>query len=347
MDRAAFVALVYDLLAKWRASTAPEIRRPGLSPAEARAILAMYDAGGIDPALMPPDAASLPDIAAGITAAAAAGALVRAASEIGAGSAAGVRGLAGALSTSRTPAALYDVLAPAPFDTRRVLAQDLTGVFSREAERRAMLLKTPSPGYRVPDRLSLGNVDRFERAMLQAIRDDGMALAQLGAQGPMSAADIARVEQQLAFQQEKFRAFVNEVRLRELQTEVGARPFSSRQIAARARLYSGLPLGGFYGASEGRAGPGYVVDYISKDDSGTCSPCIEAEAEGPYLPGEGPMPGVVCLGKSRCRCVRNTYYDPEKYAALTGQPYDGPPSDYRPRGLGAGFDTTSRTPVAA
>ncbi len=69
---------------------------------------------------------------------------------------------------------------------------------------------------------------------------------------------------------------------------------------------------------DGTLGRGWVVDYISRDDVRTCTNCLEAQRQGPYLPGQGPMPGAVCLGRHRCRCRREYRYDPVMYARLTG-----------------------------
>ena len=89
-------------------------------------------------------------------------------------------------------------------------------------------------------------------------------------------------------------------------------------IAARAAMYAGAGYGWFFRAREAGAGRvGYVVDWIAHDDDRTCQACLAAEHNGPYLVGEGPMPGSVCYGGGRCRCRRETRYDPDAYARLT------------------------------
>ena len=49
-----------------------------------------------------------------------------------------------------------------------------------------------------------------------------------------------------------------------------------------------------------------------------CSSCITAQMNGPYLSGQGPFPGQVCFGRSRCRCYRRLRYDPAMYQLLGG-----------------------------
>lgn len=89
-------------------------------------------------------------------------------------------------------------------------------------------------------------------------------------------------------------------------------------IAARAALYAGAGYGWFFRAKEASQGQvNYVVYWRAHDDDRVCQACLAAERNGPYLVGEGPMPGSVCYGGGRCRCTRETRYDPDAYARLT------------------------------
>lgn len=94
-------------------------------------------------------------------------------------------------------------------------------------------------------------------------------------------------------------------------------PLSLAAIAARAVLYGSVGWAAYFMGSEQDANAGYVVNYIARDDRSTCGPCSEAERNGPYLPGQGPYPGSVCLGSGNCRCERVTVYDLEAYNRLT------------------------------
>jgi hypothetical protein len=92
---------------------------------------------------------------------------------------------------------------------------------------------------------------------------------------------------------------------------------SDAQIRERAKLYAGEGRALFY-EQAGRTAAlyGWVEDYIAVDDRNTCGPCARAEAQGPYLPGQGPMPGRVCLGRGYCRCRRALRYDVQAYLRL-------------------------------
>lgn len=99
-------------------------------------------------------------------------------------------------------------------------------------------------------------------------------------------------------------------------------PPSLGQITERAAQYGGIGRALFFQAFEQHrqvdTGAGWVIQYIARDDANTCSPCHNAQ--GYYLPGQGPYPGQICLGRHHCRCRRVTVYDPARYASLTGQP---------------------------
>lgn len=105
--------------------------------------------------------------------------------------------------------------------------------------------------------------------------------------------------------------------------ETGA--YSAGAIASRAGLYAGNARGLYFeqweqaALARGEIGPGWVVDYISRDDGVTCFNCLDADHRGPYLPGRPhPLPGVVCLGRARCRCRLSYRYDPVTFRRLGG-----------------------------
>lgn len=80
-------------------------------------------------------------------------------------------------------------------------------------------------------------------------------------------------------------------------------------IAARTRLYGGTGWG---------AGDGVVEQWISRDDRATCRVCAPRHGQY-YLPGQGPMPGLDCLGGGACRCERRPEQNLEMYAQLGGR----------------------------
>ena len=110
--------------------------------------------------------------------------------------------------------------------------------------------------------------------------------------------------------------FADEIAAREM----AGLPMSEAQIGQRTGLYAGRGYGQFFReyetSGDGAAGWGWVYRYEARDDNRTCYPC--AEAEGYYLPGDGPYPGEVCLGGGHCRCSRWPEYNPAVYVGLTG-----------------------------
>lgn len=104
-------------------------------------------------------------------------------------------------------------------------------------------------------------------------------------------------------------------------SQVRGAPWTEAYITNRAAMYGGavrafstmaLETGWGYGA-------GWVIQYSAQDDNRTCSECISAMQQGPYLPGRGPMPGDICLGKHYCRCTRYPVYDLSEYERLVGE----------------------------
>ena len=111
----------------------------------------------------------------------------------------------------------------------------------------------------------------------------------------------------------------SEEAIEEFADDLRGRAMTEDQIAARARQYKGRAYEEFYRQREEQIeDEGTVIDYIAVDDGATCSPCAQAERAGPYLPGQGPMPGGVCLGGGHCRCVRKSRRDGETAAELRG-----------------------------
>jgi hypothetical protein len=100
---------------------------------------------------------------------------------------------------------------------------------------------------------------------------------------------------------------------------IAGTPLSEAQIANRASQYGARGRAMFFRAWEEQgsgSGAGWICKYTARHDGGTCMPCLNAE--GYYLPGTGPYPGDICLGRESCRCRRVTEYNPTVYAQLTG-----------------------------
>lgn len=101
---------------------------------------------------------------------------------------------------------------------------------------------------------------------------------------------------------------------------------SPARRVSRSKLYSGNIRGAFFKYIETLKNqvnllvqkPGWVAQYISKDDKATCLPC--KSAVGFYILGQGPFPGQVCKGAALCRCKRVMVYDPARYKILHEKP---------------------------
>lgn len=124
--------------------------------------------------------------------------------------------------------------------------------------------------------------------------------------------DIQRAQDVALEQSSYLQRFVEEIAMR----EALGKPYSEGYVRERFQMYGGAAIGAMFQTIEAGLPEGWVIDYIAIDDDFTCTPCIRSEENGPYLPAEGPMPAVVCLGKRRCRCNRVPRYDPQEYERL-------------------------------
>ena len=161
----------------------------------------------------------------------------------------------------------------------------------------------------------------WQRRMLDEVEQHVLQQMYLGnGQSALTQAQVERLRTIVQEQGAYLQRFADQTALRIGQ----GTPFSEAYIANRGRLYGGIIRDEYFrsseeaGAARGDYGAGWVVDYRAVDDRNTCSPCYQAEQAGPYLVGEGPMPGTVCLGGGSCRCERVPRYDPAAYNLLAG-----------------------------
>lgn len=162
------------------------------------------------------------------------------------------------------------------------------------------------------------DVAGWQRGMQVAVARYLVQQASLGAGRPVLRDTMRALDWQVADritqQQAYLSRFAEEVAAKAL---VG-RPLSPEQIAARATMYSGAGRALWFEGSERvqDGGQDTVVYYRSRDDAGTCDRCLEAQRGSPYAPGAGPMPGAICRGRGRCRCVREPRTDKQQAARL-------------------------------
>lgn len=192
----------------------------------------------------------------------------------------------------------------------------------------------------------LGAEEWHER-MLERVRRDLLQQARLGKGRRLTVQELEELQDVMDDQAERLKRFADEIAARnelaenaeaaarrqlreegeevteeaveELAEEFRARKMTTDQVAARSRMYKGRGYETFWRKNEEQIeGSDVVVDYRAVDDSATCGPCQAAEAGSPYLPGEGPMPGSICLGGGHCRCERTRRVDAEAAAQLSG-----------------------------
>lgn len=159
-------------------------------------------------------------------------------------------------------------------------------------------------------------LSEWQRALDDQVRGQLAAQAMLGVgTAAIGGAALARLRTDVQIQAAYVSRFADDAAIRALRDK----PMSAAEMGARAALYAGAAYGLYFyshEATEGAGREGYVVEYKSVDSPTTCRPCHAAE--GYYLPTDGPYPGSVCLGRSRCRCVRTLEYNPTEYRRLMG-----------------------------
>jgi hypothetical protein len=159
---------------------------------------------------------------------------------------------------------------------------------------------------------SLEEVEPWLSSMAAANASHTLTQFSLGAGRPLLPSEMLSIAPRLRFDWSKLEGFAEMIAERAV-TDTRA---GETYIAARAILYGGTGRAAWYAGDELGSGYGVVIDYASRDDAGTCSPCLIAEEEGPYLPGEGPFPGAVCKGRGRCRCERTPRQSLTEYLRL-------------------------------
>lgn len=169
--------------------------------------------------------------------------------------------------------------------------------------------------------LSRGAISTWQRKMRDTIAVYMVKQEQLALGRALTAVEEAGLQARFNRQAAYLQSFADQMMAQRIldETELMAE-FTTKNVKQRARQYAGSGYASFYRVSEQGMEPGVVIEYFARDDGGTCSPCLEAQERGPYLPGEGPMPGDVCLGRGHCRCEREPVLDMAAYLSLGGRP---------------------------
>jgi hypothetical protein len=174
-----------------------------------------------------------------------------------------------------------------------------------------------------PLAVALTTLDMWHAQMQRAVRNH-LFMQEMAARGrELLPTEELRLEQNEVAEQiayvERFHAEIES----NLEAEAAGETASAvtpEGVAARSDLYSGAGRAKWFRADEEGSPDGIVIDYFAIDDAGTCAPCHKADSESPYLPGTGPMPGEVCLGRGRCRCVRVPRRSMTEWRRLSGIP---------------------------
>lgn len=160
------------------------------------------------------------------------------------------------------------------------------------------------------------SVGTWQADMSNTVRRYMLAQASAGVGRPLTAREIQALEGRIQEQTRYVYRYAADIAARR---QTGT-PYQIGYLQNRSTQYGGAGWGLYFEAQETSYGgdDGWVVDYVARDDDRTCGPCLDAENSGPYLPGQGPMPGEVCLGRGYCRCERRLRYDPAAWGRLAG-----------------------------
>jgi hypothetical protein len=181
--------------------------------------------------------------------------------------------------------------------------------FFREQLQDEFLAKVERLAERVAYR---GHLRVWHREMIKVVRDHLLQQSLLAAQGEVRGDDLRRLKSVLRRELKYLANFADEIAA----ARALRKPMSAAAIAARAKQYAGAGRAQWFRALEERPAKNVVYDYVSRDDKGTCQPCLKAEADGPYLASDGPFPSEVCRGRGFCRCRRVARVSAKDYRRL-------------------------------
>lgn len=199
---------------------------------------------------------------------------------------------------------------------RRPLADDLLDTMRAEVRRRTALLYAAADES-AADRRSRGDLRRWGVGLRQAAVEDVATMARLGAGRALTTAEA----QAVAAAAEANGRYVDGLSARIAAGRAGvAAPVSEAQVRSWfIRTAAGRAQGAYWQAAS-LAQDADTVAYFEGYDVGglPCTPCLNAERGGPYLPAEAPLPGVVCLGGGHCHHYLRFEQDPATAARLRG-----------------------------
>ena len=185
-----------------------------------------------------------------------------------------------------TPQGAGQILGAMPRSQRRRVAEGAANRFRQAA---TSMSASASSGVRT-----------WQQQATSRVRIGILAGSQLGRGALLAAGDLASVARAVLEQSARLARFAGEIATR----AAAGRPLSNRQIAARLKMYAG-PIRGEYFRGEARrmARRGVVVRFVGTDTARSCQPCVDARTGSPYLPSDPalPLPGLVCDGGGHCK----------------------------------------------
>jgi hypothetical protein len=170
-----------------------------------------------------------------------------------------------------------------------------------------------------------GLITGWHRWMIALVIGHLAQQAILGNHGRLTPTDVDRLDRTARRETRYLLRFADDVALAAL----SGKPLSEKAIVSRSEMYAGVGRAEFYQgierhpelwprprteAPDENLVDGWVAEFVALDDESTCDPCHDAQ--GFYPVSTGPFPGLVCLGRSRCRCRRVLRYLPRIYAQL-------------------------------
>jgi hypothetical protein len=266
---------------------AEAVQRGAIGEDDARRLLALFDAGQIDPSRLPLPTGDALDA-------------IRAPADADEG------------DGDEALAALLLLLALLGIRQHR-LGRHLDGA-NRRAARDLLRVEWERTVARLAQELAAtGDVATWHAGMTAEIRRYYIRQMTAGMGRSLTAAELGRLDAVLERQAGYLLRFASDAGHR---LALG-NPLGEGYLTQRSRMYGGQAWSLWHQGNEaGEDQPGWVVQYVAVDDAGTCAPC--SQAQGYYLPGAGPWPGEICDGGSNCRCERVLIYAPEIYRSLGG-----------------------------
>jgi hypothetical protein len=209
--------------------------------------------------------------------------------------------------------------------TRQVDRSGLTGALSKLSERQKYSVLTAAQtafgnsAKKLSTDLTSGSISPKE---FQALASESLEIFYKSIAMMSSGSDVLTEDAKSAYlsklleQEAYITRFVDQYTLSVLR----GNPWSEQYLTSRFQQYAGAMRGFGIRLLEKSSDEnyGWVANYVAVDDKRTCSNCSQASINGPYLIGEGPMPGEICFGGHRCRCFRYKVYDLSAYERIVG-----------------------------